>query len=397
MLSSRSVIVDLSTLNVLFKSDEKFTMALNFGGSLGRLGSVLASFGPGYDVYLCLRPRQEGEGNFVVQQLSLSAVPFVVDVGELFQVLKYFRTCVGVNEVYLCNWLNNFVEESRTDTFDSAFYYGARVAKVSVKEKLVTDFRIYQDVREFGNEHGDDFDGYGDLGLLDVDGFKAQYPEFLGASKAQVMTLAPLAHCLLTQCVVNIEEIYDTVEKIATNGAPVEEEPEPEPESAVEEPGPLSDLEYEPDPPKIKEKVGTPFSAIIMSMVAMALAACIGFSVYFVRNGRIDDKSAEYYASLDSRVIGLQQVAEVYRGTTTATFDTVGVYDFVQKSGLEVTVVGFERYPTQYIVRCNCASEDVFNSYLEYLGQSYVLIDTNDLGMVEVGEGHLRQFSATFN
>lgn len=396
MLSSKSVIVDLSTLNVLFKNDEKFTMALNFGGSLDRLGSVLASFGPGYDVYLCMRPRQTGEGNHVIQELSLSAAPFVVDASELFQVLKYFRTCVGVNEVYLCNWLNNFVEESRTDTFDSAFYYGTRVAKVSVKEKFVTEFRIYSDVREFGDEHGDDFDGYGDIGLLDVDGFKAQYPEFIGASKAQIVTLAPLAHCLYTQCVVNIEDIYDNVERIASGNMVSEPEVEPKPEPVENDtPAPLEDYEYVPDEPK--EKTGTPFGAVIMSLVAMGLAACLGFSAYFVRNGRIEDRAPDYYTALDSRVVAMQQVADVYRGTTTTTFDTVSVYDFTQKSGLELTVVGFERYPTQYVVRCNCASEDIFNSYLEYLGQSYIVLDTNDLGMVEAGEGHLRQFSATFN
>lgn len=402
MLASNAAIIDLSNLNVLFRYDGRFTTALNYSGAVDRLGPVLAGLGPGYDVFLCLKPRATGEGDYTVQELSLSSVPFEVDAKELLTVLQYFRACHGVNEVYLCNWLNNYIEKTRTDTFESAFYYGDRVAKIVVEDKLVRSFELYDSVIAFTDAHNDAFDGYGDFGLIDVDGFRAQFPEFSRVTKVNAMVLAPLAHCCSTQCIVNVEDIYEALFAFV-HGAGDDDKgrdtAEPEDASLDEPvaPKPLENYNPSPEPVTVKVKGKTPFLAGVFLVASFLLAIALGATFSYVQNGSEADYEQSYYDTIDQRVTRLQRVIDVYSRTETATFDTVSAYDYALKSEVPVSVVGFERRPDSYLVRCNCASEEVFAQYVQYIEERYTFLSQNDLGIVMNGEEELRQFSVMFS
>ena len=169
-MNDYSVFIDLSNMNVLIHNGMKFSVAMNYSNALERLGSMLSSIGRRYNIYLCLKGRPCGEGNYVIDRLSMSGAPFCVDASEILKVLKYFHSCNGVNEVYLCNWLNNYVECARTSTFDSVFYYGNRVGYARVENHLLSAFQLFGNPTDFEESIGQGYNGYGDLGLIDVDG-----------------------------------------------------------------------------------------------------------------------------------------------------------------------------------------------------------------------------------
>jgi len=405
MDGKNAAFIDLSNMNVLFRDGPslKFVMALNYAGALERLSATLNAWGSGYDIYLCLKPRAPGEGDYVIDDLSMSGVPFVVDAAELHSVLNFFRHSVGVSEIYLCNWLNNYVHQARVGTFDSAFYYGDRVLLLSVQEKMVTKFQLYKSAVDFYEAVGSDFSGYGDLGLIDVDGFKAQYPEFRQATRNQITSIAPLAHCYRTSCRITTDDLYEQLtEFLKTGVTPGQEaEPAPEPEEpkvAVlpEEPQDSEGLgiDFDDTMPRVKTRWTVPTVALVVAsfLLTGVLATCYGYT----RFGKVEDESEAFYAKIEERVQGLNRVKEVYQGMESPQFDVISVFDFVSNSGTEVIINGFERYPGKYVVRCSYVSDDIKDAFIKYISESYSVVSTADLGAVTIDDVEGRQIAIQF-
>ena len=143
MAEKYCIFVDLDSLNVLYKCGSKFVAALSYSSSIDRIGDTLPALGAGFDIYLCLKPRAPGEGDLVIDELSITGLPFTVDSEELYQVLRYFREYHGFGEVYLCNWVSNYIQSARVQTFKSVVYYGDRVAMLGVKDSILESFKLY--------------------------------------------------------------------------------------------------------------------------------------------------------------------------------------------------------------------------------------------------------------
>ncbi len=405
MDGKNSVFIDLSNMNVLFRDGAslKFVMVLNYAGALERLSATLSAWGSGYDLYLCLKPRAPGEGDYVIDDLSMSGAPFVVDAAELHSVLNFFRHSVGVSEIYLCNWLNNYVHQARVGTFDSAFYYGDRVLLLSAQEKMVTRFQIYNSAVEFYEANGSDFAGYGDLGLIDVDGFKAQYPEFRQATRSQITSIAPLAHCYRTSCRITTDDLYEQLTEFLKTGSlsdkGLEQEPELEEPAVALEPEEPADsqglgIDFSDMGSRVKTRWTVPTVALVVASFVLTgvLATCYGYT----RFGKVEDESEAFYAKIDERVQGLNRVKEVYQAMEQPEFDTVSVFDFVSNSGIEVIINGFERYPDKYVVRCSYVSDDIKDAFVEYISESYSVVSTADLGAVMIDDVEGRQIAIQF-
>lgn len=411
MAERNAVIVDLSNLNVLFKLGPTFVLTLNYSSGVDRLAEMLPLLGPGYDIYLCLKPRFEGEGDIVIDELSLAGLPCIVDSEELYEVLKFFRDSSGVSDVYLCNWVANYIAVARVATFTSVFYYGEQVAMLKVKDRLPESFSCFDSQLQFTETVGEDFDGYGDLGLLDIDGVKAQYPELSGGSKAQLTAIAPLVQCYRTPMKLNTEELYGRLEvkrreKLDTLPvAPVKEEVAvavEDPQLAVvsdklpEHPLTLT-LEKDIKEPVQLYKAPTPLLIKLLVGVSLVLAFGVGACARIVLGAKPVTMHEEYYAQADVRISGLQQLAVVYSSAYDTLEGASSAFDYCQSADLGVSIVGFECTMDNTVVRCVCASEDISSAFINYIAEKYTVISTNDLGMTEVDGQTAYQFSVMFS
>lgn len=382
--------VDLSNANVLFKQGGKFVVALNFADAVHRMNDAFQALGVGYDIYLCLKPRAPGEGDMVINELSIGGVPFTVDSRELRQVITFFRSFTGVSDVYLCNWLANFTSTSRVSSFESVIYYGNRVAHMTVKGKLVETFKIYHNQQDFYNSMPEGYNCSGDADIVDVDAIKAQYPELSDCATAQLVALAPIVRCYKTPIHIDTQELLERLEleappPVVSNEAP-EPEPIEEPEEEKPEPTPITYNEEEMAEHlvNVKARKRTPMPVRLLQVASFALALAVGCSAGIL-SGKADTKTGEsYYIGLNNRREGLQELADVYLTAYATSEGMVERFKYCSMSELEVTVVGFEHSGRITEVRCVCASDGVFESFVDYLEKQYLIVETNDLGMVEV-------------
>lgn len=411
MAERNAVIVDLSTLNVVFKLGSTFVLTLNYSSGVDRLAEMLPSLGPGYDIYLCLKPRFEGEGDIVIDELSLTGLPCVADSEELYTVLKFFRDSSGVSDVYLCNWVANYIAVARVATFTSVFYYGERVVMLKVKDRLPEAFSCFDSQLQFTETVGEDFDGYGDLGLLDIDGIKAQYPELSGGSKAQLTAIAPLVQCYRTPMKLNTEELYGRLEvkrceKLDTLPAATVKD---EAVVVADDPQVAVASEELPEPPvvptskkSLKEpmqfhRTPTPLLAKLLVGVSLVLAFGVGACAHIVLGTKAPAMNDGYYAQADARISGLQQLAVVYSSAYDTLKGVTAAFDYCQSADLGVSIAGFEYTMYNIVVRCACASEDISSAFTDYIAEKYTVISTNDLGMTEVDGQTVYQFSVMFS
>lgn len=402
-----AVFVDLSSLNVVFKLNDKFMCALNYGSGLEHLASVMPALGTGYDIYLCLMPRAEGEGDMVVSELGLGGLPFTVNSEELYQVLKYFRESSGVGEVYLCNWLANYIACARVPSFESVFFYGDRVAYISVKSKMLETFKLYDNQLAFTDGFEGDYTGYGDVDLIDANGLSAQYPELHSVSKVQMTCLAPLIQSYRSPMRVATDELYEKLKAKYQRGEDVNLTPRP---GVKPEPEPVEDVNIQPateeipEPPELPKerkrpslKLGrTPLVAKALIGVSCAMAFTIGVFTNVVLNTDTNQVREQYFIDADNRIAALQSMATVYTGAMDNSQKAVDMFAYVNNSGLAVTIMGFDFNVNGSEVRCACASQELATSYQEYIGESYTVVSTNDLGQSQGADGTVYQFSISF-
>ena len=404
-----AIFVDLDSLNVMYKLGDKFVAATSYANAIARLGETAPAFGPGYDVYLCLKPRAPGEGDLVINELSLVGLPFTVDAEELYHVLRFFHTTSGVSDVYLCNWVHNYIESARVPTFSSVMYYGTRVCKLSVKDRLIESFCIYDSQSDFMTQDGEGYTGYGDLGLLDVDGLKARRPELSKGSKAQLTAIAPLVQCQHTSCVLNTLDLFERLKLDRVGSVQTVSDVPPSDDEAVEEPPkvdpatvPVGEIPVPPVKAKPKAKVRetklkapTPVSVKVLLASAMAMSLALGISTG-ISCKPTDDYSDAYYQEIDERIAYMQEFVSVYSAGDSLVADTKKALEICINNNLGITIVGFESTLDNYIVRCMSADSDAMNKYIEYIGDTYFVVSNNDLGRHETADGIVYQFSVEF-
>lgn len=407
-MGKTTVLIDVSNLNVIYKDCDsaKFSLALNYANAVDRLQTTLGNLEAGFDIFLCVKPRLPREGDYIVEELSLTGLPFTVCKEEIHDIIGFFKSFNRVGDIYICNWVSNFVQMARVDTFESAFYYGDRVAHVSVKDRMLEFFKVYPSVTEFYELVGSNFGGYGELGVLDIDGFKAQYPEFARATHAQIFSLAPVVQSCKSHYRVTAEsllELMDKVDEVPVSGPALEPQPVQENVSSeldapkeVGEPKvvPIS-LEEVPRSAPIGRTRWT-ISTVGLFLVSSILAGVLGCTFGITVHGKVEDRPPDYYTQIDNRVKGLRAVTAIYEEMLSPSFDTNNVFDFVGNSELGVTIAGFERYPDNYVVRCNCASDAVKDAFIAYIESAYSVLSTNDLGVVEVEGESWRQYAIMF-
>lgn len=411
-----SLFVDVSSLNVLYKSRDKFVTALNFSSGIDRL-CVLTGTSPCVDVYLCVRPRSQGDGNLVIDELSLSAFPFTCDQEEIKSVVRLFSGMRGVSNIYICNWVHNFIEIARVPTFTSVVFYGDYVLRLDVKDKLLESCSFYRDVTDFSEKNEDDPSFYGDVGLVDVNSIKAQYPEFSSASKQQIAALAPLIMCYKTTMRVDASRFIGEPAPQSSDAEDADtsaETPVPAAETEVtveqllatelsepQEPIEISKeiesiskaVEDAPRDEEVTEKVKTPsiykFLGAVACICAFAASALFGMSTADLN----PVMSVNEIADAEERLSALQQLAFSYAGAHTAASSLVEILTYAGESGVSYTLLGFESVPEGVSISFAVKEEKETEMLKEHLEQEYTVYSLSDLGATSQDGTTMYRFS----
>lgn len=203
-MSKNALFVDVSSLNVMFKLEDKFCIGSNYSHSPERLVTDAQALG-NFDVYLSMLPRLESESDFVIPQLSLGVVPFGVNKKELKSCLDFVTVIPGVDIIYICNSLANFIVPSKVSNYKTVLCYGDRYAYLEVKDKVIELFKVFNSQMDFQNEY--EINCYGDTDLIDFDLIKSQYPEFKDVKKQELTSLIPLIVAYRSNNKVDLNEI----------------------------------------------------------------------------------------------------------------------------------------------------------------------------------------------
>lgn len=203
-MSKNALFVDVSSLNVMFKLEDKFCIGSNYSHSPERLVTDAQALG-NFDVYLSMLPRLESESDFVIPQLSLGVVPFGVNKKELKACLDFVTVIPGVDIIYICNSLANFIVPSKVSNYKTVLCYGDRYAYLEVKDKVIELFKVFNSQMDFQNEY--EINCYGDTDLIDFDLIKSQYPEFKDVKKQELTSLIPLIVAYRSNNKVDLNEI----------------------------------------------------------------------------------------------------------------------------------------------------------------------------------------------
>lgn len=415
-----SLFVDVSNLNVLYKSRDKFAAALNFSSGLDRL-CVLSGVSPCIDVYLCVRPRPIGDGDMVIDELSMISLPFTCNKEEINSIIKFFKGMRGVSNIYICNWVHNFIEVARVPTFTSVIFYADYVMRMDVKDKLLEAINFYWDAADFSNKTDEDPSFYGDVGLIDANSIRAQYPEFANVSKQQLAALAPLIACYKTTMKIDALNLLETEEDTSKH----EEEPKPskslelkEASNSTENVKPMASKEMEVSEgdsdsqhtsvktvgaettldnitPKVRRK--TPVMFKILGVVACFCA--------FVAGGLLGASATELQPSMtvsellqaEAELSSLQQLAFSYSSAHSKVSDLVGYLDYVGNSGVGQTLLGFESVPEGVNFSFSVKEEKDKETLISYLGQKYTVLSSSDLGAFSVDGETTYRFSVVLS
>ena len=404
MTERDSIFVDLETLNVVFKSDGRFTVALNFSSALDRLLSLVSSRKPGYDVYLVIKPRKAGTGDLVIDELSLTGFPCTVDREELIKVLGIFRKLHGVNDVYLCNWVHNYIACARVDNFESVFYYGSCVMKLTVESRLVKTVEFFNSQLEFHDAGNVDYSGYGDVGLVDTDGLVARYPELRDVKVPQLTVLAPIIHSYKSALKLETESLYsellgspkkEKVEEVAEEKSQPQtiKEPTPKVKPAAKKEEPVGE-DTPAQNPKVRQRLTIAAKLFVAASLCLSFALGVSLCMSFIASGA-PSRSAEFYAEKDAKIAGLQGVATYYSNAVDTNRTLTERYEYAIQNQLGVTIVGFEHSVAETNFRCACASSDLMTSFEEYLGEKYIVVNSSNLGESERNGQTIYQFSVS--
>ena len=398
-----AIFVDVENMNVLYKVKDRFVSVLSYVDNVERLSEMAAVLGTGYDIYLCVKPHVAGDGDMVLDELSIVGMPFTAKRDELVAMLKFFHGFPGVNTVYMCNWVHNYVASARVRTFDSVFYYGDGVMAIEVVDNTVYNVQYWEDQASFNRDYQVTDETYGDVGLLDVDGVRAQFSEVSELTHAALTAIAPVMHCYHTPVKLNTDELYNALIEGYEYGSKVTKL-----EAIKEDPAlqPSTEVEVEQvDPSAVKAKSGKAVklrgrNSIVTT--ALVTAACMAFAVLGATTvksiqGPVVVGTPNYYMSIDSRVEDLEAVTAIYTDALTRSSNIKSVLATCQTSGLELTIVGFEYLDGNYSVRYNCVSPDQSLAFVELLGDKYTIVQDYTLGVVVVDGQQVQQYQVVFH
>lgn len=181
-------------------------------------------------------------------------------------------------------------------------------------------------------------------------------------------------------------------------------EREPKPVIKPEDPGitpttPLPEPELGPELREPVEPVRKPVPAITKLLMATTCILAIAFGVCagIVAKDIGPADNTSYFNQVQSRIAEIQEMASVYQQALTFTSGTSTALRYCQDSEVAITILGFEHFDDQYIVRYSCVSEDDCQQFVNYVSNNYLVVGYNSLGVAEVEGQTVLQYTLTFS
>lgn len=404
MIDRDMIFVDVETLNAVFYTYGKFSAALNFSSAIGRLLELISSRKPGYDVYLVMKPKKPGTGDIIIDELSMTGLPFTANSVELRSIQNIFIKLHGVNNVYLCNWAHNYITCARVDSFESVFYYGSSVVKLVAENRMVKSVEFFNSQKHFHDSGNEEYSGYGDVGLLDTDGLSALHPELHAVNAPQLTVLAPLIHSYKAAMKLDlVEYVLPEYRVPPEDSAPNDlqekaELPKATPPKKLtaqkSDPPKTAKRKIDPQPvvvPKRRSKLSNVAKVFTAASLCLAFLLGVSLRINVLASGH-PVQSGVFYSEKDALINSIRALSTYYTTADGSVQSLADRYAYVAGNDIGVSVVGFSHTANETTFRCACASNSMLAAFLDYVGQKYVVTQTAELGEAESNGSTVYQF-----
>lgn len=381
---NNALFIDVSTLNVLFRVDDKLVFATNYSGNPERL--VLDSQALGvFDVYLSLYPRVEEEGDVRLDHLKFGQVPYWISLEEVEACFKFVEKIPSVNDIYLCNALANFMKPARVGNYKVLLCYGHRYLLVESRENLPESIEIITSQQEFYDRFGEEYSCYGEMDLVDIESFRSLHPEL---SKVRKSILVPLASIIAAQdakyCIskeVMYKDIVSFQEKqLAECASKIEESEEED-----EEPTTIVEVKTPKKEKAVRQKVDWVTAGCTTACCLCALL--LGFGFQFKNTPTIISNYRENIEVFESDRAFNETLTELYEKSKGLAGEGAEVLAYAKSSELGITVTGFEVFSDRMVVQFNSLSTEVKDKYVYYMERKYSITSVNEYGTVNNTDG----------
>lgn len=401
---ANAIFIDTSNLNTLFKVNGKFVIGVNYSQCPEKLAIDAQALGSSFDVYLSVWPRQRGEGKNIINEISVGGVPFVVNKREIEAILNLMEGVPGVGTVYICNALANFCIQARVSNFQSVIYYGNRIAFFTVKEKLLSDLKIFDSQDEFYDEMGEDFTCYGDLDLIDCDAIKARYDELSNFSKGIIVPLAHLITSYHSKYNVDAETVkkelrlgeYANLPKPAKSSKSSKKSKQPkqskQTKTAPEQAPKKSAIraEEEARARALRANSVKPRKDIVSIIASIAAVTAFAFAGVGYSFAKLDPQIVQIQSSLAP----MQEETNKYNTLQGAYVHGVGLmgkvanlFEYAKSNSQGYSIAGVEVNDNTATLRFNGTAEDQKDNFVSYISQQYTVVGSNNLDVVNGAEG----------
>lgn len=390
---SDALFIDVGNLNTLYKVKGVFCMGVNYASCPSQLVIDAQALGSSFDVYLSMLPRIPDEGDVILPSLSVGHIPFAALRREVEAVLGLVEKIPGVNRIYLCNALANFIIPSRVNNFNTVLCYGSRYAVVEVKDKMLSGMRVFDSQTQFYSEYGEDYACYGDIDLIDIEKIRSQYPEFTEMKPSVIVPLVSLIMSYRSNYKLPIDEVRHEMANgyIAHNPKPPVEVPPVRTE--------LPDLELDiVEKPKRHKSNGHSVDWFVVGAGflcgVLMLINGIGYSL-----SDVPSKVSTY--SNDKTQFDVQRSSySVLKDIYNAGYNTAGgaasVLSYIASSELPVQITASEVYSDRHMVRFSCTTGEIRDKLVSFVEQKYIVSEINEWGTtVDADQNIIHEYGIT--
>lgn len=416
--NNSGVFLDPARMNVVYKKNNRFVLAINYSTCPERIALDSMALPSGSCAYIALLPLAAGEGDYVIDALSYGAVSFEVCAKEIVDLYNLFRNVTKIKTIYVCNALATTASVARVPTYESAVFYGNRVAVYSVEDKMLSNLEIYDSIDELYQARGDGFNCYGDVDLIDTNSLSSRYNELSELRPAEISHLACLFASYNTSFKIDIQDIIEDCMEIVEGKLAREVEKPVKPKELSEEE--VQEVEKTAD--EYSTKIRTPakihkperelkvrnaeqsvnktgvnhsrrkpkFGAFGILPVLVSVCSCftIGASIGL---GQVTNKAVETGTPEDALVLAAnaKQLGLIFDDSLGKCNYVSELYTFAKASGLNVTVEGFSSDTEAATVRAVIEGDDTMEKYIAYLETKYMVLSSDNLSITDGENGNV--------
>lgn len=417
---SDALFVDVSNLNVMYKVNGKFCLSVNYASCPEKLAMDAQALGSSFDVFLSMWPRPAGEGDITINGLSFGGVPFVALKEEVKAVFALVEKIPGVNTVYLCNALANFIIPSRVNNFKAVLCAGNRYAFVEVKDKMLSSMKMFDSQFDFYEEMGDDFTCHGDSDLIDVDTIKAQYPEFTEFKRNVIIPLTSMIMSYRSAYKMAMEDVKAEITNPAAKAdSPIKPKPKgsstttaksnsafnQKPERSRKDTDFSADFQCDSEeygathpsyalaviPPTVVEQRRRPdVLSILLSAVTCLAVFVTGFGLYF-NNGNKVEMQLQSFSIMEKYYVEdteyYKTVASIYDNGPDLAGKIMQLLSLAKSCTDGVVVSFIDVSTTKILLHYTCSTVEQSDRFTAAIADKYIILSKNEVSVMANPDG----------